>query len=306
MITYKRLFTLLLSCIALLQHAHAQTSPVQAIFPQGTIVHGNMPYAGDTLKRHLLDIYLPPAAKGPLPLIVWVHGGAWMHNDKYADMGYMKNTVKSFIDSGYAVASIDYRFSTDAPFPAQIQDCNSALEFLYQNAAKYGFDTARIALIGFSAGGHLASLLALSQNNAVTDFYAGGKKPSFKIKCVLDFYGPTDFLVMAGTINTLATDPKNPVALLLGALPFERPDLARRASPVNYIDKADPPFFIVQGELDESVPKTQSQLLSAWLTQSAVPNELIVVPGAPHYGVMFDAADIRRQLFRFLATHLKK
>jgi acetyl esterase/lipase len=85
----------------------------------GTITHGNIPYANDTLKRHLLDIYLPPGAKGNLPLVVWIHGGAWMLNDKYSDMGYMKNTVKSFLDSGYALASIDYRYSTEAVFPAR-------------------------------------------------------------------------------------------------------------------------------------------------------------------------------------------
>src|SRR3569833_1490629 len=89
--------------------ANAQiAAKVQNIFPTGTVVHGNIPYAGDTLKRHQLDVYLPPNAKGNLPLVIWVHGGAWMLNDKYADMSYMKNTVRSFIDSGYAFASIDF------------------------------------------------------------------------------------------------------------------------------------------------------------------------------------------------------
>jgi acetyl esterase/lipase len=84
--------------------------------PGRHVFHQNIPYANDTLQKHLLDIYLPPDAKKSLPLIVWIHGGAWMLNDKYADMGYMKNTVKSFIDSGYAVASINYRYSTDSVF----------------------------------------------------------------------------------------------------------------------------------------------------------------------------------------------
>ncbi|HZX59230.1 MAG TPA: alpha/beta hydrolase, partial [Mucilaginibacter sp.] len=141
----------------------AQSSnPVKEIFPQGTIMYGNIPYANDTLKKHLLDIYLPSTGKSSYPVVIWIHGGAWMSNDKYADMGYMRNTVKGFIDSGYAVASIDYRWSTMAIFPAQIQDCNQAVEFLYRNAAKYKLNNGKIALIGFSAGGHLASLLALS------------------------------------------------------------------------------------------------------------------------------------------------
>lgn len=117
----------ILTCLVFfLSHTvNAQDSiPTYSYFSKGTVFHSNIPYAGDTLKKHLLDIYLPENAKGKLPLVAWIHGGAWNHNDKYADMGYMKSTVKEFVDNGYALASIDYRFSTTAPFPAQIQDCN--------------------------------------------------------------------------------------------------------------------------------------------------------------------------------------
>lgn len=283
---------------------HAQ-SRVQGLFPQGTITHSNIAYANDTSKKHLLDIYLPASASNKTPLIVWVHGGAWMVNDKYADMGYMKNTIKGFIDNGYALASIDYRYSTEAVFPAQIQDCNQALEFLYQHAGQYKFDKDKMALIGFSAGGHLASLLALSHNNFVKEFYANGQKPHFNIKCVLDFYGPSDFIAIASNSDTSINNERNPVSILLGAMPVNRPDLAKRASPVTYVDKNDPPFLIVQGEKDESVPNTQSKLLSSWLMLNGVKNELIIVPNAPHYGEMFDAEDIRQKLFSFLATYLK-
>ncbi len=254
-------------CIAILvcnmRWAHAQSSPVQRIFPQGTVMYSNIAYANDTLKKHLLDIYLPPNAKNDLPLVVWIHGGAWMLNDKYADMGYMKNTVKAFIDSGYALASIDYRWSTSAVFPAQIQDCNQAIEFLYQHAAQYKIDKNRIAVIGFSAGGHLASLLALSNNNKVKEFYPAPTGIHFKIRVALDFYGPSDFSMLAKNPNAPVNNERDPVSLLLGAAPGERPDLARIASPVTYIDKNDPPFLIVQGEKDESVPNIQSKLLSA-------------------------------------------
>jgi len=300
-----RLFALLASVVMQPYKGYAQTSPVQKIFPEGTVLHPNIPYANDTLKKHLLDIYLPPHASGNTPLVVWVHGGGWMLNDKYADMGYMKETVKGFIENGYALASIDYRHSTTAIFPAQIQDCNLALEYLYQHAGEYKIDKNRIALIGFSAGGHLASLLALSANNHIQDFYPSGKSPHFKIKCVLDFYGPSDFIAIAGNRAVAASTERDPVSILLGAFPLQRPDLAKRASPVTYVDKDDPPFFIVQGEKDESVPYTQSVLLSSWLTVSGVKNQLTVVPGAPHYGVMFDAPDIREKLFAFLGSHLK-
>ncbi len=298
------IYLITLTCIT--QNCISQSSPVEKIFPKGTITYSNIPYANDTLKKHLLDIYLPPGPAKNLPLVVWVHGGAWMVNDKYADMGYMKNTVRSFIDSGYALASIDYRHSTQAIFPAQVQDCNQAIEFLFQNAGKYNIDKSRIAVIGFSAGGHLASLLALSNNNHVTDFYPPGIGIHFKIKLVLDFYGPSDFVMLATNPDTSINNERNPVSILLGAMPVNRPDLAKRASPVTYIDKDDPPFLIVQGEKDESVPNTQSKILSSWLTLAGVKNKLIIVPGAPHYGEMFDAEHIRKDVFNFLATYLKK
>jgi acetyl esterase/lipase len=302
----KRLLNLIsLAFLTNLHNLHAQTSPVQNIFPQGTTTYSNVPYANDTLKKHLLDIYLPPDAKSNTPLIVWIHGGAWMLNDKYADMGYMKNTIKGFIDSGYALASIDYRYSTQAIFPAQIQDCNEAVEFLYQHAEQYKLDKNRIALIGFSAGGHLASLLGLSGNNDVKEFYADGNKPHFNIRCVLDFYGPSDFIMLASNPDTSINNMRNPVSILLGTMAVDHPDVAKRASPVAYIDKNDPPFIIVQGEKDESVPNTQSKILSAWLTLAGVNNQLIIVPGAPHYGEMYDAEYIRRDLFHFLASNMK-
>jgi acetyl esterase/lipase len=214
----------------------------------------------------------------------------------------MTQTLKAFADSGYAVASIDYRYSTTAVFPAQIQDCNQALEFLYDNASKYSLDKNHIALIGFSAGGHLANMMALSANNNVKAFYADGKKPKFKIRLCLDFYGPSDFSILNGNE---AADPKSPVSLLLGATVTARPDLAKIASPITYIDKNDPPFLIVQGEKDQSVNPEQSKLLSSALTAAGVKNELIIVPGAPHFGVMFDADFIRKSIFAMLDRYMK-
>jgi acetyl esterase/lipase len=293
---------LFIALLCLTSCSQAQINPKQDIFPKGTIFINNVPYAGDTLKKYLLDIYLPPVVKSSYPLIIWVHGGAWMLNDKYADMGYMTNTLKGFIDKGYAVASIDYRHSTTAPFPARIQDCNQAVEFLYQNAAKYKLDHDKIALIGFSAGGHLASLLALSNNNNIKEFYHDGKKPGFKIKLVLDFYGPSDFLSLKGVEMN---DAKSPVNQLLGAWVFDRPDLAKKASPVTYVDKNDPPFLIVQGEKDESVNYSQSVSLSLHLKLAGVKNELIIVPNAPHFGVMFDTENIREKMFQYLDAYVK-
>jgi dipeptidyl aminopeptidase/acylaminoacyl peptidase len=129
-------------------------------------------------------------------------------------------------------------------------------------------------------------------------------KPHFNIKCVLDYYGPSDFIALATNPDTAVNNSRNALSVLLGAMAVDRPDLAKKASPVTYIDKKDPPFIIVQGEKDESVPNTQSKLLHAWLTLTGVKSQLIIVPNAPHYGVMFDTEDIRKEVFDFLAAHL--
>ncbi|MEI8075599.1 MAG: alpha/beta hydrolase [Bacteroidota bacterium] len=279
---------------------YSQSNPNIQFFPAGTILKGNIPYNNDTDQKHLLDLYLPKNAKGKIPLVILIHGGAWLSNDKYADMGYMTKTMAEIVSNGIAIASIDYRFSTAAIFPANLQDCNRAISFLYDNAEKYGFDTKRFAVMGFSAGGHLANMVGLSKNNNISNFFMKGSSTVFSIKAVVDFYGPAE-LVLFPT----ADDAKSPEGLLLGAAPLARPDLAKIASPITYVDKNDPPFIIIQGEKDESVDPKQSKLLSAWLNTVGVQNELIIVKGAPHYGVMFDADEVRSKVVSFLKLQLK-
>lgn len=285
-----------LICVA---QAYSQSNPIIDAFAPGTVLKGNIAYNNDTLQKHLLDIYLPANVKGKIPLVIFIHGGGWLSNDKYADMGYMKKTIAEIVAAGYALASIDYRFSTQAVFPAQIQDCNRAVSFLYDNADKYGFDKNRFAVMGFSAGGHLASLLGLSNNNHVANFYMAGSSQSFRIKAVVDFYGPAELILFPGADNE-----KSPEGLLIGAAPLTRPDLAKAASPVTYVDKNDPPFLIIHGEKDELVSPRQSKLLSAWLNVVGVPNEVIMVKDAPHFGVMFDADDVRMKVMSFLKKQL--
>ncbi|WP_332910278.1 alpha/beta hydrolase [Algoriphagus boritolerans] len=248
----------------------------------------------------MLDIYLPPNASAKVPLVIWVHGGGWLVNDKYADMGYMKQTIAEIINQGYALASIDHRWSSQAPFPAQVIDINAGISFLYDQAEEYGFDTDRFALMGFSSGGHLASMVGLSRNDEIDSFFMSEPTKSFKIKAVIDFYGPMDLTLFPGAI-----DPKSPESLLIGATPIQRPDLAKIASPITYIDKNDPPFLIIHGEKDESVDPRHSQLLSSWLTLKGVPNELIIVPNAPHFGQIFDSNEVRIKVMEFLKKELK-
>lgn len=279
----------------------SQSNPVLELFPTGTVLHGNVRYHNDTVPKHLLDIYLPANAKGKLPLVIFIHGGGWLGNDKYADMGYMKKTVAEIVNSGFALASIDYRFSTMAVFPAQIQDCNRAISYLYDNAGRYGLDKKRFAVMGFSAGGHLASLVGLSKNNNIKSFFMPGTSKSFKFKGVVDFYGPAELILFPGS-----HDEKSPEALLIGAAPLKRPDLAKAASPVTYVDKDDPPFLIIHGEKDELVSPNQSRLLSAWLNVKEVPNELVIVKDAPHFGVMFDSDEVRTKVMDFLKKHVQQ
>ena len=276
------------------------SSQIQARLPKGTIIHSNIPYNNDTLKKHLLDIYVPADAKGKVPLVVFIHGGGWIGNDKYADMGYMPNTVSAMLNNGMAVASIDYRFATQAVFPAILQDCNKAVSFLFDNADKYSLDKNNIALMGFSAGGHLASLLGTSQNNKVSNFYFPNTYRPFRYKAVVDFYGPIDLVLLPGN-----EDEKSPEGILIGAAPLSRPDLAKAASPITYIDKNDPPFLIYHGEKDSIVSNKQSKLFSAWLNHYGVKNELTIVKDAPHFGTMYDVEEIRNKVIVFLTQHLK-
>lgn len=290
----------LIICIS---KSFAQTdNPNKKIVPKGTVIYGNIAYLNDTLENHKLDIYVPGSGKKAHPLIVWIHGGGWRKGDKYSDMNYMPNTLKAIINHGYAIASINYRYSTNAKFPAQIQDCNQAVKFLYQNATKYGLDKNRIALMGFSAGGHLAALLDLSGNNYISSFYADGLKPHFKIKLVFDYFGISDLNSLKGPG---ATDPHAGVTLLLGSSVADRPDLAKYASPITYIDNNDPPFLIIHGDKDEAVDLSQSTILSSKLKQMHVKDELLIVPGAPHAGEMFDVASIYTNVLKYLQFYLK-
>jgi dipeptidyl aminopeptidase/acylaminoacyl peptidase len=154
--------------------------------------------------------------------------------------------------------------------------------------------------MGFSAGGHLASMVGLSKNNNINGFFMPGTTKSFNFKAVVDFYGPSELILFPG-----ANDETSPEALLIGAAPLNRPDLAKDASPVTYVDRNDPPFLIIHGEKDDLVSPDQSRLLSSWLNVAGVQNELIIVKDAPHFGVMFDSDEVRNKVMNFLRLHLK-
>lgn len=303
----KKSTAFLLFFIFLASKLTAQIPPnIKKLFPQGTVMHLDIPYASDTLVKHTLDLYLPAKQEKKVPLVIWIHGGGWRQGNKYGDMENMKTTLKAIVDNGFAVASINYRYSTTAIFPAQIQDCNQAIDFLYKNADNYLLDPENIAVIGFSAGGYLASFLGTSNNNYNEAFYLYKKQPDFKIKGVIDFYGPSDFVARIGSMPLYEGEQKSTSTALLGAQPLLRPDLAKIASPTTYIDKNDPPFLIFHGDKDQTVPISLSKLLDSYLQLANVQSDFVIVKEAQHGGTLFNSEDTKNKIISFLNTHLKK
>jgi len=268
----------------------------------GATVTRNIPYVQNGLKQQNFDLYIPDSTKKPMPLIIWIHGGGWDGGFK----GWIE--VPYLVRQGYAIASIEYRFTTVAPFPAQILDCNEAIYYLWKNAKKYGFDTSRFVVGGGSAGGHLASLIGASTNNHVSEFYNDIKKENkVHIRAVLNYYGPTDLNVVHGRAAYLDYDgDKSAINKLIGAPALERPDLAAIASPVTYIDKNDPPELIIHGDQDGFVPFWESQLYNSRRRIIGAKSQLIKIEGANHAGPKFQEPAIQQQVIAFLNQVLKQ
>ena len=226
-----------------------------------------------------LDLYLPtPVPARPVPLVVWIHGGGWMSGSKE------DCPAPSVLGDDYAVASIDYRFSQTAPFPAQLDDCKAAIRWLRANAGGYGYDPDRIGVWGASAGGHLAALLGTTGEEPESEGNVGQDLGiSSRVQAVCDFCGPTDLTAVVDQL--LAMDELAAVFLvsdLLGGPLDEKTDLARWASPIAHVDSGDPPFLIVHGEEDEIVPVAQATSFYEALASAGVDVSLCVVPGAGH------------------------
>jgi acetyl esterase/lipase len=210
-------------------------------------------------ERQKLDLYLPAAGTN-LPLIVWVHGGAWRAGSKE------NCPARPFVREGFAVASINYRLSQHAVFPAQIEDCKAAIRWLRAHARVNGIDPDRIGVWGSSAGGHLVALLGTTGN--VKEFDVGEYLEfSSRVQAVCDWFGPTDFTVMNKFPGT--TVQKNR-------------DKAARANPITYVSQDDPPFLIMHGDQDPLVPLNQSELLADALKKAGVEVTFQVVKGAGH------------------------
>jgi acetyl esterase/lipase len=258
----------------------------------------DVPYAATTNPAQRLDIYLPKNAPGPLPVIVWVHGGAWSSGSKFPC------PAGNFVNRGYAVVSVEYRFAQEAIFPAQIQDCKAAIRFLRANHEKYGLDPDRIGAWGSSAGGHLVALLGTAGDSKELEGDGPNKEFSSRVQCVVDFYGPTDMLQISNLPSRIQHATVNsPEARLLGGLIEQRKDLARAANPIIYITKDAPPFLIMHGDKDDLVPFNQSELLEAALKQAGTEVTLYKVVGGGHGG--WREPKVQPMVEEFFDKHLK-
>jgi acetyl esterase/lipase len=263
----------------------------------------DLPYVENGHERQKLDLYVPAKRPGPVPVIIWIHGGGWQQGGKHADL--LLPLVTSFVADGFAVASINHRYSRHAIFPAQIHDAKAAVRWLRGNAGRYGLDPDHFAAWGASSGGHLAALLGTSAG--IRELGDTDDRTS-RVQAIVDFYGPSDFSQLDahrlpdGTVHNV---PTSPAPLLVGGLLTERVALVKLANPITYVSRDDSPFLIVHGDRDRVVPYHQSQLLAAALKDAGVPNVFRTIAGGGHGDDVFRAAPLREWVSEFLRTSLR-
>ncbi len=254
--------------------------------------YSNVAYAS-TSASQVLDIWMPEGATGPVPLVILVHGGAFKGGDKAMEGG----NVASVLAAGYAAASLNYRLSGEAPFPAAVQDVKAAVRFLRANAAQYGLDPDRFAAWGESAGGNLVAMIGTTGDQATVldDPALGNADVSSAVQAVVDLYGPTDFLQMDAQFaaappaacngQVQAHDPADsPESVYVGGAIQTVPDAAAAANPIPYIATATslPVFLIAHGDSDCLVPNQQSQILQDALQAAGATSTFNLVAGAGH------------------------
>ncbi|MEM6472826.1 MAG: alpha/beta hydrolase [Planctomycetota bacterium] len=227
-----------------------------------------------------MDVFFPVASEKDRPLVIWIHGGGWRAGNK------RPCPALRLLNQGFVVASIDYRLTGEAIFPAQIFDCKAAIRYLRTNADTYRIDQQRIGVWGSSAGGHLASLLGTSGDVEDLEGNVGAMGTSSRVQAVCDFFGPTDLLQMdAHAIPgaKLKHDaPNSPEAALIGGPIQDFPKQAARANPIQYVSPDDPPFLIVHGDQDPLVPHHQSEIFAKALRDGGVEMTFHTVVGGKH------------------------
>jgi acetyl esterase/lipase len=249
-------------------------------------------YVGDGIIGHRLDIHLPKKGKAPFPIVVVVYGSAFFSNSSKANV-FKDGLGQKLLQNGFAVVNINHRSSNDSLFPAQIQDVKAAIRFIRANSPQFSLDNSFIGITGWSSGGHL-SALAGTTNTIKKDKINGldvdieGHLGSFtqtgsQVNAVVDWFGPTDFLIMDKCGSSFSHDDiKSPESSLVGGAIQENPDKCALANPITYVTKSNPPFLIFHGDKDPLVPHCQSEKLFEKLQKEGVKSELIIVANGGH------------------------
>lgn len=277
--------------------------PSRARVPEGVEIRRDLDYVGGGNARQTLDL-LQPARKSEkaLPVIVFIHGGGWKSGSK--ERGVQR--LVSFVQSGeYVGATINYRLTGEASWPAQIYDCKAAIRFLRGKSKEFGIDPDKIAVWGTSAGGHLVSMLGTSGGVKELEGDLGEfDDQSSRVTCVANYFGPSNFLTMVEQKSSVDRSPKKkyPEALLIGGPVQDLEKAARQASPVTWISKDDPPFFTAHGTKDLVVPYAQGEEIHQALEKAGVSSKLHPVVGAGHG---FKDPRVEKELKEFFDQHLR-
>ncbi len=246
-----------------------------------------------------LDLYLPETAK-PAGLIIWVHGGAWRAGSR------KEVDLKGMVTRGWAVASVDYRLSTVARFPAQIHDIKAAIRYLRAHAADYNLPSSRFVIAGSSAGGHLAALVGVTNGLATLEGTVGDfTGQSSAVQAIVDLYGASNLTTILQQSTPQGLNMRKPALdLLLGGQPESVVELARLASPVFQVEASDPPLFLAHGDQDPQMPINQSHELHGAYEKLGLPVVFKVMHGSEHGGPAFSADANLNLIDSFLREHL--
>lgn len=269
-------------------------------------------YVGDGQPAHAIDLHRPAGA-GPHPVLVWVHGGGWMSGDQRqlasSEHG-MDQFLAALLERGYAVASVNYRLSNQARFPAQIHDVNGAIRHLRRQAADLGLDPARMAVAGDSAGGHLALLAAMGGPGLAGE--VGGTGGSGTLRAVVSFYGVTDIARVHSDRAPLRDCPagpqgaSSPEGQLLGVDPGTAAGrtVANRASPLYRVAASQPPVYLTHGRWDCIVPAVQSERLHAAIQAKGGDSQLTLIDASHSDARFYTTAESVEPVLAFLERHL--
>lgn len=241
----------------------------------------------------MLDLYLPKPGSARAPCLVWIHGGGWGSGTKTG------SPLLSLLPSGFAVASVTYRFKDKAPFPAQIEDVKAAIRWLRAHADDYNLDVDRFGVAGYSAGGHLAALVAVTGKDSSFDV-GDNLKLSSAVKAVCVISGPTDIVAFFEGANE--TRRKLLEGLLGGPL-ADKQKLAESASPLYYIKPGLPPFMVIHGDVDKTVPIQQAQAMISKLEKCGTPPKVIIMPQVGH-DIMGSQKNFIEDIRTFFMTNL--